>query len=179
MAKLGVNVQVLPGGEIYLALERGAIDAAEFTGPYDDEKLGLAKAAKHYYYPGWWEPGPTLMALVNRKAWSRLPREYQAMFSTACYEANMGMLSLYERRNSEALQRIQRQGIKLESYSDDILRAAQRASQEIFRELADTDSGFKDLLNRWRLFRREARRWNTINELPLAALNDSSEGDQP
>ena len=179
MAKLGVNVQVLPGGEIYLALERGAIDAAEFTGPYDDEKLGLAKAAKHYYYPGWWEPGPTLMALVNRKAWSRLPMEYQAMFSTACYEANMGMLSLYERRNSEALQRISRQGIKLERYSDDILRAAQRASQEIFRELADTDAGFKDLLNRWRLFQREARRWNSISELPLAELDDNSEGDQP
>ena len=95
MASLGVNVQVLPGGEIYLALERGAIDAAEFTGPYDDEKLGLPKAAKYYYYPGWWEPGPSLTALVNRSAWDKLPEEYQAMFSTACYQANMGMLSKY------------------------------------------------------------------------------------
>jgi TRAP-type mannitol/chloroaromatic compound transport system substrate-binding protein len=179
MAKLGVNVQVLPGGEIYLALERGTIDAAEFTGPYDDEKLGLAKAAKHYYYPGWWEPGPTLMALVNRKAWSDLPKEYQAMFSTACYEANLGMLSDYEWRNSEALQRITRQGIKLERYSDDILKAARSASAEIFQELADADAGFKALLERWRLFRRDTRRWNTINELPLAEFDDSSEGDQP
>ena len=179
MAKLGVNVQVLPGGEIYLALERGTIDAAEFTGPYDDEKLGLAKAAKHYYYPGWWEPGPTLMALVNRKAWSDLPKEYQAMFSTACYEANLGMLSDYERRNSEALQRITRQGIKLERYSDDILKAARSASAEIFKELADADAGFRDLLERWRLFRREARTWNNINELPLAEFDDISEGDQP
>ena len=102
MAKLGVNVQVLPGGEIYLALERGTIDAAEFTGPYDDEKLGLAKAAKHYYYPGWWEPGPTLMALVNRKAWSDLPKEYQAMFRHGLLRSQLGMLSDYERRNSEA-----------------------------------------------------------------------------
>ena len=179
MARLGVNVQVLPGGEIYLALERGAIDAAEFTGPYDDEKLGLHKAAKHYYYPGWWEPGPSLTALVNRKAWTALPEEYQAMFSTACYEANLGMLSKYEQRNSEALLRLRRQGIKLERYSDDILEAAQDATQEMFAELAAGDAGFRDLLERWRLFRRETLNWNRINELPLALFNTSQEEAQP
>ena len=179
MARLGVNVQVLPGGEIYLALERGAIDAAEFTGPYDDEKLGLHKAAQHYYYPGWWEPGPSLTALVNRKAWAALPEEYQAMFSTACYEANLGMLSKYEQRNSEALLRLRRQGIKLERYSDDILEAARDATQEMFAELAAGDTGFRDLLERWRLFRRETLNWNQINELPLALFNTSQEGSQP
>jgi TRAP-type mannitol/chloroaromatic compound transport system substrate-binding protein len=101
------------------------------------------------------------------------------MFSTACYEANLGMLSDYERRNSEALQRITRQGIKLERYSDDILKADRSASAEIFKELADADAGFRDLLKRWRLFRREARTWNNINELPLAEFDDISEGDQP
>jgi TRAP-type mannitol/chloroaromatic compound transport system substrate-binding protein len=175
MARLGVNVQVLPGGEIYLALERGAIDAAEFTGPYDDEKLGLHKAAKHYYYPGWWEPGPSLTALVNRKAWDALPKEYQAMFSTACYEANLGMLSDYEQRNSEALLRLRRQGIKLEAYSDDILKAAREATDVIFAELAADDAGFRDLLERWRLFRRETINWNRINELPMAQFNTRSE----
>lgn len=85
MAQLGVNVQVLPGGEIYLALDRGAIDAAEWVGPYDDEKLGLHKAAKYYYYPGWWEPGPTLEAQVNQAAWAKLPKEYQQIFTTAAY----------------------------------------------------------------------------------------------
>ena len=179
MARLGVNVQVLPGGEIYLALERGAIDAAEFTGPYDDEKLGLHKAAKHYYYPGWWEPGPSLTALVNRKAWAALPEEYQAMFSTACYEANLGMLSKYEQRNSEALLRLRRQGIKLERYSDDILEAAQEATQEMFAELAAGDAEFRDLLERWRLFRRETLNWNRINELPLALFNTNQEEAKP
>ena len=179
MARLGVNVQVLPGGEIYLALERGAIDAAEFTGPYDDEKLGLHKAAKHYYYPGWWEPGPSLTALVNRKAWAALPEEYQAMFSTACYEANLGMLSKYEQRNSEALLRLRRQGIKLERYSDDILEAAQEATEEMFAELAAGDAGFRDLLERWRLFRRETLNWNRINELPLALFNTNQEEAKP
>ena len=178
MASLGVNVQVLPGGEIYLALERGAIDAAEFTGPYDDEKLGLAKAAKHYYYPGWWEPGPSLTALVNRTAWDKLPEEYQAMFSTACYQANLGMLSKYEQRNSEALLRLRRQGIKLEAYSNDILKAAKEATSVLFADLAAGDTGFRDLLERWRLFQKETLNWNRINELPLAKFNTSAEGGE-
>ena len=99
------------------------------------------------------------------------------MFSTACYEANLGMLSDYERRNSEALQRISRQGIKLERYGDDILKAARRASADIFKELADADAGFRGLLERWSLFRREVRTWNTINELPLAEFENSSDGN--
>ncbi len=65
MAKLGVTVQTLPGGEIFQALQTGAIDAAEWVGPYDEEKLGLHKAAQFYYYPGWWEPGPTLEVQIN------------------------------------------------------------------------------------------------------------------
>ena len=178
MASLGVNVQVLPGGEIYLALERGAIDAAEFTGPYDDEKLGLPKAAQYYYYPGWWEPGPSLMALVNRKAWAVLPQEYQAMFSTACYQANLGMLSKYEQRNSEALLRLRRQGIRLEAYSNDILKAAKEATSVMFADLAAGDAGFRDLLERWRLFQKETLNWNRINELPLATFNTGSEGGE-
>ena len=178
MASLGVNVQVLPGGEIYLALERGAIDAAEFTGPYDDEKLGLPKAAKYYYYPGWWEPGPSLTALVNRTAWDKLPEEYQAMFSTACYQANLGMLSKYEQRNSEALLRLRRQGIKLEAYSNDILEAAKEATSVLFADLAADDASFRDLLERWRLFQKETLNWNRINELPLAKFNTRAEGGE-
>ena len=122
MAALGVNVQVLPGGEIYLALDRGAIDAAEWTGPYDDEKLGLARAARYYYYPGWWEPGPTLTALVNRQAWRKLPPEYQAMFSTACAEANLSMLSRYDSLNGAALGRLEKGGTQLRFYGDPILQ---------------------------------------------------------
>ena len=178
MASLGVNVQVLPGGEIYVALERGAIDAAEFTGPYDDEKLGLPKAAKYYYYPGWWEPGPSLTALVNRSAWDKLPEEYQAMFSTACYQANLGMLSKYEQRNSEALLRLRRQGIKLEAYSNDILEAAKEATGVLFADLAADDANFRDLLERWRLFQKETLNWNRINELPLAKFNTNAEGGE-
>ncbi|MFM7264766.1 MAG: TRAP transporter substrate-binding protein [Synechococcus sp.] len=169
MAELGVNVQVLPGGEIYLALDRGAIDAAEWTGPYDDEKLGLARAARYYYYPGWWEPGPTLTALVNRTAWRRLPKEYQAMFRTACVEANLSMLSLYDKRNAEALQRLRQGTTELQYYGDPILNAARDASEQLFADIGRRDAGFRNVHEQWRGFRDQVQQWNRINELSYAS----------
>jgi TRAP-type mannitol/chloroaromatic compound transport system substrate-binding protein len=115
MTRLGVNVQVIPGGEIYLALERGAVDAAEWVGPHDDEKLGLQDTAQYYYYPGWWEPGASLEVQVNRSAWDNLPPEYQAALQSACFEANLNMLSQYEALNGAALQRLIDQGTQLRS----------------------------------------------------------------
>lgn len=176
MAALGVNVQVLPGGEIFLALDRGAIDAAEWTGPYDDEKLGLNKAARYYYYPGWWEPGPTLTALVNLRAWRKLPKEYQAMFAAASHEANGLMLSRYDALNATVLQRLLKGGTQLEFYGDAILRAAREATDQILAESA-RDATFKTVYDQWRAFRGEVFAWNRVNEFSYArfAFGDSEE----
>ena len=173
LAELGVNVQVLPGGEIFLALERGTIDAAEWTGPYDDEKLGLAKAARFYYYPGWWEPGPTLAALVNQKAWSKLPSAYQAMFSTACYEANLTMLSRYDTLNGAALQRLLAGGTELVAYDEDILKAARDAAFQLYNDTAAKDAGFRDLFQQWQRFRQELYSWNKVNQFSFARFSYS------
>ncbi len=164
MAELGVNVQVLPGGEIYLALDRGAIDAAEWTGPYDDEKLGLHRAASNYYYPGWWEPGPTLTALVNKTAWTKLPREYQEIFKTACYEANLSMLSKYDTLNRSSLQRLVQNGTELVPYENSILEAAQEAAFQIYTDMSVKDKGFQKIFTNWQRFRSEVFEWNKINE---------------
>ena len=96
LQKLGVVPQQIPGGDIYPALEKGTIDAAEWVGPYDDEKLGFYKVAKYYYYPGWWEGGPELDLMVNTKAWADLPKDYQAILEAACYEANVDMMAKYD-----------------------------------------------------------------------------------
>ncbi len=168
MAELGVNVQVLPGGEIFLALDRGAVDAAEWVGPYDDEKLGLNKAARYYYYPGWWEPGPTLEVQVNRAAWDRLPKEYQEIFKTAAYEANLNMLSQYDMLNGEALQRLIAGGTQLTPYSQEILQAAQRISFELYEQSASQDATFKEVYDQWKQFRDQIYAWNRINELSFA-----------
>jgi TRAP-type mannitol/chloroaromatic compound transport system substrate-binding protein len=173
MAQLGVNVQVLPGSEIYLALDRGAIDAAEWVGPYDDEKLGLHKAAKYYYYPGWWEPGPTLEAQVNRGAWDKLPKMYQEAFTTAAYEANLTMLAQYETRNQAALQRLVAGGTQLTAYSPEILGAAQKVAFGLYEDTARENAGFKQVYESWKTYRQQVYQWNKINELSFSgfALN--------
>ena len=168
MNKLGVNVQVLPGGEVYLALERGAIDAAEWAGPYDDEKLGLHKAAKYYYYPGWWEPGPTLDVLVNLDAWNNLPQQYQEIFQTAAYEANLNMLAKYDALNREALAKLVAQGTELRAFSSEIMQAAQKAAFEIYAENASKNDSFKEVYQQWKKFREQVYNWNQINELSFA-----------
>tara|TARA_Y100001968_G_scaffold327068_1_gene371382 strand:+ start:14925 stop:16031 length:1107 start_codon:yes stop_codon:yes gene_type:complete len=168
MASLGVNVQVLPAGEVYLALDRGAIDAAEWTGPYDDEKLGFNKAANFYMYPGWWEPGPTLHGLVNKNAWKKLPAEYKAIFSTACYEANLTMLSKYDVLNSAALKRMLDKGTKLIKFQDQVLKAAEEKSNEIYSDISNKDISFRKLLNTWQEFRNDISKWNKINEFSLS-----------
>src|SRR5512144_293836 len=99
LSKLGVVPQQIPGGEIYPALEKGTIDAAEWVGPYDDDKLGLGKVAKFYYYPGFWEGGPELDLYVNIKEYNALPKEYQAMIEAASAQANNDMLAKYDTAN--------------------------------------------------------------------------------
>ncbi|ACB51491.1 TRAP dicarboxylate transporter, DctP subunit [Crocosphaera subtropica ATCC 51142] len=165
MSRLGVNVQVLPGGEVFLALDTGAIDAAEWVGPYDDEKLGLNKAANYYYYPGWWEPGATLDLQINRNAWDQLPQEYQAILQAAAMEANLNMLSQYDAQNRVALQSLLQGGTQLIPYSDEILTAAQTIAFDLYEENASQDATFKEVYESWNKFRQEIIQWNKINEL--------------
>jgi TRAP-type mannitol/chloroaromatic compound transport system substrate-binding protein len=168
MSKLGVNVQVLPGGEIFLALDRGAIDAAEWVGPYDDEKLGLNKAATYFYYPGWWEPGATLDVLINISAWKKLPSEYQQMLKTACMQANINMLAKYNVLNQQTLPKLLASGTKLVAYPQDILEAAEKISLQIYEDNASKDTGFKEIYTQWKQFRDDIIQWNNINEFSYA-----------
>ncbi len=103
LAKLGAVPQQIPGGDIYPALERGTIDAAEWVGPYDDEKLGFAKVAPYYYYPGFWEGGPAIHLFINQGKWKELPKAYQSILTAAAGYANADMLAKYDARNPAAL----------------------------------------------------------------------------
>src|SRR5438552_6038791 len=123
LAKLGVVPQTIPGGDIYPALEKGTIDAGEWVGPFDDEKLGFYKVAKFYYTPGWWEGQSMLSAYVNLGEWEKLPKTYQAMLSAACAEANSWMLAKYDAENVAALRRLIANGAQLRSFSKEILDA--------------------------------------------------------
>ncbi|OYZ58586.1 MAG: ABC transporter substrate-binding protein [Hydrogenophilales bacterium 16-61-112] len=142
MARLGAVPQTLPGGDIYPALERGALDAAEWVGPYDDEKLGFQKIAKHYYYPGWWEGGPQLSFYVNQASWRALPESYRQAFEVATAEANQLMLAQYDAKNPPALLRLVGQGVKLHPYPKDVMLAARRATFELYEEEAKINPDF-------------------------------------
>lgn len=164
MGKLGVTVQNLPGGEIFQALQTGAIDAAEWIGPYDDEKLGLNKVAQFYYYPGWWEPGPVWELQINLNEWKKLPVEYQEILKTAAYEVNLTMLARYDTLNNDALGRLVQGGVKLQKYSDEILDAAQTAAFELYDEFAAKDADFKRVYEEWKQFRDRVYTWDNLNQ---------------
>ena len=164
MSRLGTTVQVIAGGEIFQALDTGAIDAAEWVGPYDDEKLGFQNAAQYYYYPGWWEPGPTLEVQMSLDTWNGLPSIYQEIVKTAAHEANTIMMARYDRLNPEALRRIQESGVELRPFPDDVMAAAEEASFEMYDEFASEDQDFADLLEGWKAYREPLNEWFGIAE---------------
>ncbi len=168
MERLGVVTQTIAAGEIFQALSTGAIDATEWVGPYDDEKLGLPDAAQYYYSPGWWEPGPALHAVANSDAFNALPKEYQTYFTVASWEANMNMLAKYDALNNDALERILSGGkVQLKVYSDEIMQAAQKAAFEIYAENSASTPLFKEIFDPWNAFRIKVQKWHQVNELPF------------
>ena len=164
MQKLGLVPQQIAGGDIYPALEKGTIDAAEWVGPYDDEKLGLYKVAKYYYYPGWWEGGPELDLFVNTKAWSELPKDYQSILEAACAEANIDMVAKYDALNPAALRRLVAAGVQLRPFPREIMQASYKAAVEVYDEFATTNAKFKKVYEPWKKFRDEEILWFRVAE---------------
>src|SRR5215210_7009174 len=123
MQKLGVVPQQIAGGEIYPALEKGTVDAAEWVGPYDDEKLGFHKVAPFYYYPGWWEGTGMGTAYINQKSWDSLPPAYQKAIETTADEVTLWMLGKYDNGNPAALRRLVAAGVKLQPFPTAVLEA--------------------------------------------------------
>lgn len=163
--RLGSTVQVIPGGEIFQALQTGAIDATEWVGPYDDYKLGFHTVTKYYYYPGWWEPGPTLEVQINLDEYKKLPEEYKAAIQASAVEANMGMLARYDVKNIEALALIREEAeIELRPFSTEVLNAARDASFSLYDELIQQDSDFAAIFTPWNEFRIGINEWHGFNE---------------
>ena len=164
LAKLGVVPQQIPGGEIYPALEKGTIDAAEWVGPYDDEKLGLNKIAKFYYYPGWWEGGPALHTFVNQKAWSELPKDYQAIFEAACHEGNTMMMARYDAGNPMALKKLVAGGTQLRGFPRPVMDACYKAAKELYAETSAKNEKFKKVHEHYMKFLEDQVAWFRVAE---------------
>ena len=167
LERLGVVPSNIPGGEIYQALEKGTIDAAEWVGPYDDLKLGFHKVAPHYYAPGFWEVGPQLSLYINHKAFDGLPNEYKAIIESASAFAHIDMQAKYDARNMGALKTLLSQGAKLHSFNKDIMSAAFKASNEVYAEMNDTNPAWKKIFSDYAAFRKETNLWFSIAEGPM------------
>jgi TRAP-type mannitol/chloroaromatic compound transport system substrate-binding protein len=168
MTRLGVDVKTLAAGDIYKALEKQEIDAAEWQGPNDDKQLGLDRVTSFYYYPGWWEPGTTYALMISLKAWETLPQEYQQMLQAAAIGANIQVLAQYDAVNSDVFNQLLVSGTEVLPFSSDILEAAHKASFELYEQLSEENPAFKKIYKQWNTFRQKIYQWNQINELSFA-----------
>jgi TRAP-type mannitol/chloroaromatic compound transport system substrate-binding protein len=164
ISKVGVVPQQLPGAQIYESLEKGVIDAAEWVGPYDDEKLGFYKVAPYYCYPGWWEGGAMLHTMINTAKWAELSPTYQSIVKTACQAANVDMQAKYDARNPEALKRLVGSGAKLQPFPQDVLEACFNAAKETYAEISGENAAFKKIHDAMMAVRADQYLWFQISE---------------
>ncbi|MCX4188230.1 TRAP transporter substrate-binding protein [Methylophaga sp. OBS4] len=171
-AKAGGNPVLLAGGEVYTALERNTIDATEWIGPYHDQRLGLYRAAKHYYYPGWHEPGTVLELTVNKRAWDSLPADLQAIVTHAAESENLLMLSEMEQKNLAALKELKaRPGIEIQRFPDDVLSKLKTLTHETLTEEAAANPKFKRVYEAYQDFRSQDDAWTAISEKAYLAVD--------
>ena len=159
LERIGGVPQNIPGGEIYQALEKGTIDAVEWVGPYDDQKLGFYKVAKNYVYPAWWEGGPQLSLYVNSKAYEGLSADYKAMLEGAAAVAHIDMQAKYDAKNPVALKELVGAGVKLQRMPKDVMEAAFKASQELYGELSEKNPAWKKIYADYSAFRKDQHMW--------------------
>lgn len=164
LARLGVIPQQVPPGDIYPSLEKGTLDAVEFVGPVDDEKLGLQKVAKYYYYPGWWEGAGQVSLYVNQDAFNDLPKQYQDIIATAARAAGGNMLTIYDSQSPGALRRLIADGAVLKAFPRDVMDASFAATNELYKEFSEKDARFKKILDNYMAFRDDLVPWFRVAE---------------
>jgi TRAP-type mannitol/chloroaromatic compound transport system substrate-binding protein len=162
--RMGGVPQNIPGGEIYQALEKGTIDAAEWVGPYDDLKLGFAKVAPYYYYPGWWEGGPELDVFVNQKAYDGLSPEHKAILESAAADAHIMVQARYDARNPAALKQLVAAGTKLRPFSNDLMNVAFKEAQGLYADIGAKNPDWAKVFADYSKFRTDANLWFRFTE---------------
>jgi TRAP-type mannitol/chloroaromatic compound transport system substrate-binding protein len=163
-SKLGAVPQQIAGGDIFPALEKGTLDAVEWVGPYDDEKLGFGKVAKYYYGPGVMELGASLCFIVNQKAYDALPPQFKDALQSACAEAGTDMLAKYDANNIIALKKLIGGGVKLSTWPDSVMKAMAKATGEVIADLSAKDATFAKVYGQWRAFRNDQQLWSAVND---------------
>lgn len=164
LSALGANVQNIPGGELYLALETGVLDAADWVGPYDDEILELHRVARYYYLPSWAEPGGSVTSYVNLDLYESLPADIQAAIQTVSGEANVHMLAHYTARNGEALQRLIDGGTEIRVFSTELMEALERETDAIHEQNSQGNELYARILESYSSFQRGLQQWGRLSD---------------
>jgi TRAP-type mannitol/chloroaromatic compound transport system substrate-binding protein len=164
MSKLGVVPQQVAGGDLYAALEKGTIDAAEWSGPYDDERLGLSKVAPYYYFPGWWEGGAMIHNMINLRSWESLTPTYKSVVRMASEMANGWMLAKYDAANPPALKRLLSQGTQMRPFPPSVMDASLKAAMELYDDVSKTNASFKAAWESTLAFRNDEYLWWQVAE---------------
>jgi TRAP-type mannitol/chloroaromatic compound transport system substrate-binding protein len=164
LQKLGSVPQQIAGGDIYPALEKGTIDAAEWVGPFDDQKLGFNKVAPFYYYPGWWEGGAALSFMINKPKWDALPKQYKAVIQAAASHADTEMQAKYDARNPGALKQLVAAGTQLRPFPQEVMEACYKASNELYAETNAQNAKFKKVFDHMMAFRNDEYLWWQVAE---------------
>jgi TRAP-type mannitol/chloroaromatic compound transport system substrate-binding protein len=165
ISKVGVVPQQIPGSDIYTALERGTIDAAEWVGPYDDARLGFQKVAPYYYYPGWWEGGPMIHNFVNLDKWNSLNPAYRSLVRTASSLANEWMVAKYDAVNPPALKKMLAEGVvQFRQFPAPVMDASLKAAFEVYAEVSARNADFKKVWDSLLAFRNDAYLWWRVAE---------------
>lgn len=166
LSKLGGVPQQIAPGDVYSALERGSIDAAELSGPYDDENAGFHNVARFYYYPGWQEVSAGTTIFINKQKWDELTPAYKAIVSAAAAEGEREMIADYDFGNIGALRRLAAAGVQFRRFSQEVLDALYEASNEYIAEVSSNNAEFKNIFDNWTEFRKDANLWYGIAETP-------------
>ncbi len=177
LERIGGIPQNIPGGEVYQSLEKGTIDAAEWIGPYDDEKLGFNEVAPYYYYPGWWEGGTQLVLYVNKEALEKLSPEYKAIVEAAASDAHVHMQGKYDARNPAALKKLIANGAKLSRLPLDVMDAAFAASREVYKELDADNANWAKIYPDYAAFLSDSVKWFALAEASYGGYMTAKAGE--
>ena len=173
ITRAGAETVQLPGNEIFLSLQQGVIDAAEWVGPYNDLTFGLHQVAKYYYYPGWHEPGSTLEIIVNRNAFESLPKDLQAIVKYGARAVNQEMLDEYTARNNKALRElVDKHGVELRKLPDDVLIKLRNISAEVMQEFIKGDEMAQKIYESYNSFKKEVTAYHEISEKAYIETRD-------
>ena len=165
--KLGASEQLLAAGDIYPALERGVLDATEFSMPSIDEKLGFQKIAKHYYFPGWHQQASIVELMINLNRWNELSPVDQALVELSCKETIVRGMTLGEVQQGPALERIKADGVQIHTWSPEILAAFRKATNEVMEEESKNDADFARAYASFKAFRVGFREWAKLSRVPV------------